>query len=429
MPQHQTQVATVILAGGQGTRLYPLTLHHCKPAVSYGGRYKLIDVPISNSLNSDFRQIFILAQHLSGELQHHISQTYHFDPYHPGSVDVLTPEQMGEGKVDWFTGSADAVRKMLPHLLRSHAEYFLILCGDQLYNINFQNMLQFALEKDADVTIAALPVKEKEARRMGLLQIDPRDKIHTFCEKPNLEEVIGSFSLPNTFYEKKGFKEPKERHFLGSMGIYIFKRDVLVSLLREDPGEDFGKHILYTAVRSRNSFAFVYDGYWEDIGTVASYYEANLILTHLNEGLNTYDERNPIYTRPSYLPGPKIQSAKVVQSIICEGCIIEAAEIVHSIIGVRSYIKKGTIIKDSVLMGNHFYMPPLHDDKPISHDFWIGENCLIEKAIIDEHVRIGNHVRLVNQDEKTHFDGGKIFIRDGIIIVAAGAQIPDNFIL
>lgn len=428
MLRPSAQVATIILAGGQGTRLYPLTLNHCKPAVSYGGRYKLIDVPISNSLNSDFRQIFILAQHLSTELQHHINQTYHFDPYHPGSIDVLTPERTSDGEVNWFTGSADAVRKSLPHLLRSTADYFLILCGDQLYNINFQGMLEFSIEKDADVTIAALPVREKEALRMGLLQIDTQDKIHIFHEKPGLEE-ISPFVLSKTFYEKRGVKEPGPCHFLGSMGIYIFKRDALISLLREDPGDDFGKHILYTATRSRNVFAFIYDGYWEDIGTVASYYEANLILTRSDQGLNTYDERNPIYTRPSYLPGPKIQSTKIVQSIICEGCIIEAAEIIHSIIGVRSHIKKGTIIKDSVLMGNHFYMPPLHDDKPIAHDFWIGENCLIEKAIIDEHVRIGNNVRLVNKDGKTHYDGDKIFIREGIIIVTAGANIPDNFTL
>lgn len=423
------QVATIILAGGQGTRLYPLTLHHCKPAVSYGGRYKLIDVPISNSLNSDFRQIFILAQHLSTELQHHIHQTYYFDPYHPGSVDVLTPEKTPDGQVDWFNGSADAVRKTLPSLLRSSADYFLILCGDQLYNINFQQMVQFAIQKNADVTIAALPVQEKEARRMGLLQVDDNTQIHTFEEKPESDELIRSFILPLAFYQERSLPIPHEPHFLGSMGIYIFKREVLISLLAKDPREDFGKHILHTAVNNKNVFAFIYDGYWEDIGTVSSYYKANLILTHSGEGLNTYDERNPIYTRPTYLPGPKIQCTKVVQSIICEGCIIEAAEITHSIIGVRSRIKKGTIIKDTILMGNHYYMPPLHEDKPLSHDFWIGENCLIEKAIIDEHVRIGNSVRLVNREGKTRWDGDKIFIRDGIIIVVAGAEIPDNFVL
>lgn len=429
MSKNSAQVTTIILAGGQGTRLHPLTIHHCKPAVSYGGRYKLIDVPISNSLNSDFRQIFILAQHLSGELQHHINQTYHFDAYHPGSVDVLTPERTEEGTVNWFTGSADAVRKTLPTLLRSSAEYFLILCGDQLYNINFQNMVEFAIEKDADVTIAALPVPEKEAKRMGLLQIDDSDKIHTFQEKPESEEKLYSFILPQSFYEDRALPIPEAPHFLGSMGIYVFKREKLISLLQNDLGEDFGKHILYTAVKENQVFAFVYDGYWEDIGTVASYYKANLILTHPYEGLDTYDERNPIYTRPVHLPGPKIHCTKVIQSIICEGCIIEAAEISHSIIGLRSHIKKGTIIKDSVLMGNHFYMPPLHDDKPLAHDFWIGENCLIEKAIIDEHVQIGDHVRLINQEKKMHWDGDKIFIREGIIIVTAGAKIPDHFVL
>ncbi len=424
MPQNPLQVATVILAGGQGTRLYPLTLHHCKPAVSYGGRYKLIDVPISNSLNSDFRQIFILAQHLSGELQHHINQTYHFDSYHPGSVDVLTPQQD-----EVFLGSADAVRKTLPTLLRSSADYFLILCGDQLYNINFQEMVEFACQNKADVTIAALPVLEKEAKRMGLLSIDPSKKITAFHEKPASRDAMEPFILPESFYTDRKLNVSSEPSFLGSMGIYVFTRDALISLLKEDPGEDFGKHILHTAVQKKNAFAFVYTGYWEDIGTVNSYYEANLVLTQSNTGLDTYDERNPIYTRPTHLPGPKIRRTQIIHSIICEGCIIEAEEINHSVIGLRSHIKQGTIIRDSVLMGNHFYMPPLHQDKPLMYDFWIGENCLIEKAIIDEHVRIGNNVRLINQNKQSHYDGDGIFIREGIIIVTAGVQLPDNFIL
>ncbi len=359
MPQNPFQVATVILAGGQGTRLYPLTLHHCKPAVSYGGRYKLIDVPISNSLNSDFRQIFILAQHLSGELQHHINQTYHFDSYHPGSVDVLTPQQD-----EVFLGSADAVRKTLPTLLRSSADYFLILCGDQLYNINFQEMVEFACQNKADVTIAALPVLEKEAKRMGLLSIDPSKKIVTFHEKPASRDAMEPFILPESFYTDRKLNVPSEPSFLGSMGIYVFTRDALIRLLKEDPGEDFGKHILHTAVQKNNAFAFVYTGYWEDIGTVNSYYKANLVLTQSNTGLDTYDERNPIYTRPTHLPGPKIRHTQIIHSIICEGCIIEAEEINHSVIGLRSHIKQGTIIRDSVLMGNHFFMPPLHQDKP-----------------------------------------------------------------
>ncbi|MDP1608765.1 MAG: sugar phosphate nucleotidyltransferase [Chlamydiales bacterium] len=429
MPKNPLRVATIILAGGQGTRLHPLTLHHCKPAVSYGGRYKLIDVPISNSLNSDFRQIFILAQHLSTELQHHIHQTYHFDPYHPGSVEVLLPEKDELGEIQWFLGSADAVRKTLPTLLRASADYFLILCGDQLYNINFQEMVEFARDKEADVTIACLPVPGKEARRMGLLSLDPEDKAEAFHEKPDTIEAMDRFALSEEFYRKRSLNARSETHFLGSMGIYVFTRDALIDLLAKDPGEDFGKHILYTAIETKRTVGYIYNGYWEDIGTVVSYYEANLVLTQTNQCLNTYDERNPIYTRPTYLPGPKISCTKITQSIICEGCIIEAAEIVHSVIGLRSHIKQGTIIRDSVLMGNHFYMPPLHEDKPLEYDFWIGENCLIEKAIIDEHVRIGNRVRLINQENLSHYDGDKIFIRDGIIIVTAGAQLPDDFVL
>jgi glucose-1-phosphate adenylyltransferase len=211
------------------------------------------------------------------------------------------------------------------------------------------------------------------------------------------------------------------------MGIYVFKRQALVSLLEHDPRDDFGYHLITTAVKNKKTSAFVYFGYWEDIGTVASYYEANLILTHSAKGLDIYDEKNPIYTRPTFLPGPKIKRTKITQSIICEGCIIEADEISNSVIGLRSHIKQGSIIRDTVMLGNHFYMPPLHEGKPTKHDYWIGENCHIEKAIIDEHVRIGNHVKLINKAQQTHFDGEGIFVRDGIIIVTAGTKIPNNF--
>lgn len=420
-------VATVILAGGQGTRLHPLTIHHSKPAVSYGGRYRLIDIPISNSINSDFRQIFVIAQYLSGELQHHISQTYHFDSFNPGSVDVLTPQENEKGEKEWFTGTADAVRKNLPTILKSPADYFLILSGDQLYNIDFQNMVSFAQQTKSDLTIAAIPVLEKEARRMGLLKIDENYKILDFSEKPKDPEVIQRFSLSENFFKQCKIEPRKESYFLGSMGIYVFKRDALVHLLETDLRQDFGFHLIDTAVKKKKTSAYIYHGYWEDIGTVASYFEANLILTQSKNGLNTYDENNPIYTRPSYLPGPKIDCTKIVKSIICEGSVIEAAEIHNSIIGLRSHIKKGTVIKDTVMMGNHFYMPPTQEGKPVAHHFGIGENCLIEKAIIDEHVEIGNHVKLINKNNLKEYDGNGIFIREGIIIVPAGTRIPDYF--
>lgn len=424
MRKQTIEVATIILAGGQGTRLHPLTIHHSKPAISYGGRYRLIDIPISNSINSDFRQIFVIAQYLSGELQHHISQTYHFDTFNPGSVDVLTPQVNEKGEKEWFKGTADAVRKNLPTILKSTADYFLILSGDQLYNINFQHMLSFAQAKKADLTIASIPVLEKEAKRMGLLKIDGQYRVTAFVEKPKGAKILENFKLTKGFYKKLKMTPHQKSSYLGSMGIYVFKREALISLLSQDKREDFGYHLISTAVKKRRTSAFIYCGYWEDIGTVASYYEANLVLTHSLEGLNTYDEKNPIYTRPTFLPGPKIKRTKITQSIICEGCIIEADEITNSVIGLRSHIKRGTIIRDTVMLGNHFYMPPLHEGE---EDYWIGEDCLIEKAILDEHVQIGNRVKLINKRKERHYDGDGIYVRDGIIIVTAGTKLPNYF--
>ncbi len=427
MRKTPVEVATIILAGGQGTRLYPLTLHHSKPAVIYGGRYRLIDIPISNSINSGFRQIFVIAQYLSAELQHHVNQTYHFDAYNPGSIEVLTPQMDEKGEKEWFKGTADAVRKNLPTLLKSNAEYFLILSGDQLYNINFQEMLLFAQTKKADLTIASTPISEEEAKRMGLLKIDSECRIVDFLEKPKGEKALEKFQLSPNFYKKWKIKPPKESTYLGSMGIYVFKRETLIDLLQRDEREDFGYHLIATALKTKKLSAFIYTNYWEDIGTVASYYEANLILTDSAQGLDTYDERNPIYTRPTFLPGPKIKQTKITESIICEGSIIEAAEISHSVIGLRSHIKKGTILRDTVLLGNHFYMPPIHNGDVAEQEYWIGEDCLIEKAIIDEHVQVGDRVILTNKKKYQHYDGKGLYVRDGIIIITSGTKIPDDF--
>jgi glucose-1-phosphate adenylyltransferase len=422
-----TPVASIILAGGQGTRLYPLTIHHSKPAVSYGGRYRLIDIPISNSINSNFRQIFVIAQYLSSELQHHISQTYHFDAFNPGSIDVLTPQENEEGKKQWFEGTADAVRKNLPTILKSPAEYFLILSGDQLYNIHFQSMVEFAKEQNADLTIASLPIPEKEAHRMGLLRIDQNHKVIDFVEKPKDPSLVKEFVLASDFFQNRKQPPPKEPHYLASMGIYVFKREALISLLEQDTRNDFGFHLIDTAVKSGKTSTFIYQGYWEDIGTIASYYDANLMLLHSTYGLNTYDEQNPIYTRPTFLPGPKIQGAKITKSIICEGSVINGEEITNSIIGLRSHIGKGTIIRNSIMMGNHFYMPPSHEGRTQTPDFYVGEHCLIEKTIIDEFVQIGSHVKLTNKNNLSEYDGDNIFIRQGIIIVPSGTKIPDHF--
>ena len=384
------------------------------------GSTRLIDIPISNSINSDFRQIFVITQYLPEELHHHIHQTYRFDTKHPGSLEILSPQKNLNGELQLYAGTADAVRKNLPSILNSPADYFLILSGDQLYNINFQEMIQFAKSKNAELTIASLPVSEKDARRMGLLNIDPQNKVIDFIEKPQDPQVLCKFELSNRFFENFQISPPLTPCYLGSMGIYVFTREALCSLLHADQRHDFGYHLITTAVKKGNTVAYVYKGYWEDIGTVASYYEANLCLAQSGKGLNTYDQKNPIYARPTFLPGPKIKSAKISQSIICEGCVIEAEEISNSIIGFRSHIKQGSIIRDTIMMGNH-----LCDEAGV--DYWIGENCHIEKAIIDERVQIGDRVKISNKNKHVTFDGDGIFVRDGITIITAGAKIPDGY--
>lgn len=423
------KVASVILSGGQGTRLFPLTLNHCKPAVSFAGRYRLIDIPLSNSINSGIDRIFVLAQYLTSELEHHLSQTYQFDHFNRGSIDFLTPQELPNGEKVWYEGTADSVRKNIETLLKAPVDYFLILSGDQLYNIDFEQVISYTVDQNADLTVLALPVKEAEAKRMGLLKVDEHGKILNFYEKPQEQKILDDFELKDTFYKDHQMDPKNGAHYLGSMGIYVFKRKVLEELLDIDKREDFGKHLIPTQIERGNSVAFVYQGYWEDIGTIRSFYEANLMLTTSTKGLNTYDERNPIYGRFCHLPGPKIHKTNIENSIICEGAIIEADQIIHSIIGLRVHIKRGTIIKDSIIMGHHYYLRPSHQAEKLPDKFEIGENCTIEQTIIDEHVQIGNDVRLTNEKNLDTYDGDGVFIRDGIIVVTTGTIIPDGFVL
>ena len=420
----QINIATIVLAGGKGSRLFPLTLKHSKPAVSYGGRYRLIDIPLSNSLNSNIRQIYVIGQYLTSELQHHLTQTYQFDNFFPGSLDLLTPEELPTGDKLWFNGTADAIRKNASKVFKSPLDYFLILSGDQLYNINFDKMLSYAINRDADLTIAALPVNEYDATRMGLLKINDAGFVTDFFEKPKQQEQLDNFQLPPGFFEE--WKLPKsETSHLGSMGIYIFKREALENLL-EEKGDDFGKDLIPLQLKKGKTAAFVYDGYWEDIGTIESYYKANMDLTSVNSaGLKLYDEKNPIYTMINHLPGTKMRDTIIQRSIICEGGIILAKEITNSVIGLRSSIRKDTVIQDSILMGNSFYECPKHQNLP--EKFEIGENCLIKKTIIDEHVFIGNNVKLINKQNLDYYDSEKIYVRDGIIVVPSGSCLPDNF--
>jgi glucose-1-phosphate adenylyltransferase len=427
----EINVASIILAGGKGTRLFPLTSNHSKPAMAFGGRYRLIDIPISNSLNSNIRQIFVIGQYLTAELQHHLSQTYQFDNFLPGRLDFLTPEELPNGERIWFEGTADAIRKCITKIEKIDVDYFLILSGDQLYNINFHKMLEFAQKTDADLTIATLPVKEKEAKRMGIMKIDATSQINDFIEKPQEEKILTKFRMPAPFYKKWNIAD-QDKKYLGSMGIYIFKRDALLNLLKKDAREDFGKHLIPTAIKEDSKvFSFVYDGYWEDIGTIASFYEANMELTKSEENvkLNTYDENSPIYTRAYNLPGSKLYNTKIHNSLICEGCVIEAKSIENCVIGIRSKIKKGCLIKDSILLGNSTCKQSKHHKHFLPDKFEIDENAHIEKAIIDEGVNIGKNVKLINKNNLLKYDGDNgVYVRDGIIIVTSGTNLPDNYI-
>lgn len=418
------RVACVILAGGQGTRLFPLTQHRCKPAVNFGGRYRLIDVPISNSLNSRMNHIYVISQYFSSNLNQHIKETYPLDQFQGGSLNLLTPEERPDGKV-WYKGTADAVRQNIEALTQLPIDYFLILSGDQLYNMDLQAMVQFAYDEDADLTIASLPVDQIAAPRLGLLNIDKDCNIIDFQEKPKDPAILKQFELSEDFVKDHDIHCGNPPCFLASMGIYVFKKDVLISLLKEDSREDFGKHMIPTQLKNGKASAFLYQGYWEDIGTISSYYDANLALTTNSLGLNLYNEVLPIYAHNHYLPGARLTETTVIESVICDGAVLEAEEVTHSIIGVRSVVGKGTIIRGSILLGNKTFSTV--DDATISYE--IGENCFIEKAIIDQDVKIGNNVRLTNENGLDTYDGDGIYIRDGIIIVTSNTIIPNGFIL
>jgi glucose-1-phosphate adenylyltransferase len=421
------RVASIILAGGQGTRLYPLTQTRCKPSVCFGGRYRLIDIPISNSLNAHIQRIFVISQYFASSLHQHILETYQLDYFRQSKIQMLCPEETPHHKL-WFKGTADAIRQNIKHFETAPADHFLILSGDQLYNINFTEMLNFAKKQDNDLIIASIPVEEKEARRMGLLKIDSSSNVTEFSEKPSDMEILKRYALPREFLKGHHIRDPKETHYLGSMGIYIFKRQALFDLVQEQ-GDDFGRELIPIQVKKGKTASYVYKGYWEDIGTIASYYNANIALTREENCLNTYDQHNPIFTHPHNLPSPLIKDTLINRSIIGQGAVIEAKEITNSIVGIRLKINKGTVIRNSILLGTLFNEPTFIENSHWSRNYSVGENCLLEKVILDEYSSIGNNVQLTNKDKLHKFDGDGIFIRDGIIIITSGTKIPDGFVL
>ena len=420
-------VAAVILGGGQGARLSPLTISRCKPALCYGGRYRLVDIPISNAIHSGCQKIFLVTQFLSSSLHRHILSTYRFGNSSFGSIELLSAEEKPQSK-SWFQGTADAVRQNLNYLEDTHADYFLILSGDQLYQMDYNDLLQRARDTDADMVISCLPVNEKDATRMGIMQIDKDNFITAFQEKPQFKDDLKPLNLSKDQLVDFNIEPSKKLNYLGSMGIYLFKRQVLIDLLMDDLREDFGKHLIPNLVAKGRVAAHRHQGYWKDIGTIDSFYSANMALTQAHPPFNCYNENWPIFTKPVTLPGAKIFDAQITHSLLCEGAIIEASEISNSIIGPRTVIKSGTKIHNTYIMGNDFFRAHQNNMR-LPSQLHIGKNCMINKAIIDRHVWIGDNVQLINKENLSNYASNNIHICDGIIVVPHGSTIPDNFIL
>jgi glucose-1-phosphate adenylyltransferase len=427
LKQDMSSVGAIILGGGQGTRLFPLTHANCKPAILFGGRYRLIDIPISNALHSGITKIFVLTQFLARSLHSHIFHTYRHDSFSPGFIEILSAEQR-PGNSEWYKGTADAVRQNIQYLKESSCEYFLILSGDQLYKMDYRQLIEWAEESDSDVVVATLPVGAKDAKRMGIMKVNEDQQIIDFLEKPSTEQDLSRMITSPTALNALGCNMKSERNYLGSMGIYLFKRDSLISLLESDLRDDFGKHLIPNQVNKGKVSAFIHDGYWEDIGTIDAFYHANMALNLDNPPFSIYDEGKPIFSTPCFLPGARVYQCQVNNSTLCEGSLIWAEEISNSLLGQNTIIRKGTIVQDSYIMGND--TPSYKNRQSHNNEIYsIGEDCFIKKAIFDKNVTIGNRVQLTNRQKLKTYDSMNVFIRDGIIVVPKGATIPNDFVL
>jgi glucose-1-phosphate adenylyltransferase len=413
-----SSILAVILGGGVGKRLYPLTKQRAKPAVPIAGKYRLIDVPLSNCINSGINRIAVLTQFNSVSLHRHITQTYQFDDFSPGWVQILAAEQTPRS-TDWYQGTADAVRKQLFEIKATRARYVLILAGDHLYRMDYESMAEFHWSRQADITVAVQPVAAVEASRYGLLKRDPDAHISAFVEKPRDPDVLAQFVS----------RDDPQRPYLGSMGIYIFNTEVLIDLLESSAYDDFGGQIIPNALGSHAVFGFDFDGYWEDIGTVRSFYETNLRLARPDAPFNFYDPRLPIYTRPRYLPGSVIDGARLHNVLIQEGTRIGQAEIEDAIVGIRSQIADGVRINQSIVMGADYYETEHEDDAVSSIPLGIGKDCLIEGAIVDKNVRMGEGVVIKPFPRGVELDAGNWVVQDGIVVIPKSTVLhPGTYI-
>jgi len=417
-------LAAVILGGGQGTRLFPLTKDRSKPAVPLAGKYRLIDVPISNCINSDIRQIFVLTMYQSASLNAHIANTYRFDYFSRGFVTVLAAEQTSHGG-NWFQGTADAVRQAWVHIADQPWRQILILSGDHLYRMNYSDFKAVHDKSGADLSIAVQPVTRAEAPELGLLKVDATGRIVKFVEKPKTAEALDEMAVDTTAFGLSR-EEAAMRPFLASMGIYIFNTSVMKECLMRDPKQtDFGKHIIPQAITERKVQAYCFQGYWADIGTVGAFYEANMDLVRARPRFNLFDVEMPLYTHARPLPGAKLFRASVENSILCDGSVVEGGTVRESILGVRSRVMPGATIENSLVIGNDYYE---RDTQP-GPRMGIGEGSYIRRAIIDKNAAIGKGVQLVNRERVERYDDPqqRFYVRDGIIIVVKKGVIPDGF--
>lgn len=422
-------VLAVIMGGGQGTRLFPLTRDRSKPAVPLAGKYRLVDIPISNCINAGLKRVYLLTQFNSASLHRHISQSYKFDHFSGGFVEILAAEQTFEN-TSWYQGTADAVRKNLVHFLNNDFKYALILSGDQLYRMDYRKILQQHIESYADVTVATIPVPRREAGSLGILQTDAEKRIVRFEEKPKDPAVLDALQVPRDLYGKFDI-QGDEDFFLASMGIYVFNRDALIKLL-DNSQTDFGKHIIPGAIHSHRVFSYVYQGYWEDIGTIRNFFEANLDLVAELPRFNFFDMGSPIFTRPRFLPASKINGGAINHAVISDGCIINRARIENSLVGIRSMVDEGATLNRVVLMGSDYYESSQsiveHESKDLPR-IGIGANTRIEEAIVDKNARIGRNCVISPKGKPENVDHPLYFIRDGVVCIPKNAVIPHGTVI
>lgn len=415
-------VVALILGGGRGTRLYPLTQYRAKPAVPIGGKFRLIDIPISNCIHWDIKKIFVLTQFNSLSLHRHISSTYRFDPYSRGFVQVLAAQQTMEN-ANWYQGTADAVRQNIGYFRNADADYVVILSGDQLFRIDLDALIEEHRQREAEITISSIGIDADQAGSLGILKYDASGRVTDFIEKPQNPAVLDLYRIPGSGQDPVGGHKP----FWASMGLYVFNKDVLIKILEQDESQDFGREIIPAAITSHRVYAHRFIGYWEDIGTVQSFFEANLDFASPEPKFNFYDEIQPIYTHARYVPGSRIRSCHIEQSLLSDGCSVDGCSIKGSVIGLRSRVGEGTELERVVMMGADYYERDGFNRGP--YPMGIGRNCRIQNAILDKDVRIGDNVIIDYKGARSAPPGAPYVVVDGIVVIPKKGVIPSGTVI